>query len=503
MKTSLDLRSKARSLPALALLCALAGGTGLLLDRGAGAAPEPLARDGVHELSRAFREVARAISPSVVGVQAIHAPGDARVLFHGGDPRSFPFGQEPFRRFFGDDGFLPEPLPMPAPRGQGTGVIIGADGTIATNNHVVAGAQRIQVVLHDGRKLAAELVGTDPETDLAILKVEEQGLPAATLGDSDALEPGDWVVAVGNPFGLDHTVTVGVVSAKDRSNVGVATYEGFIQTDAAINPGNSGGPLVDLEGKVVGINTAIRSSAGGSDGIGFAIPSSTLKSVLPHLIEDGHVSRGWLGVEIQRLTPELARSFGAQADQGTLVARVIPEAPAEEAGLRAGDIVLSVDGKRVDDPIELSKTVAAIAPGTKIELEILRDGEREELTLVLGERPATGERRRRLERPTERVPARWGVRLDELAPELASELEVDHGALVASVLPGSPAEDAGLRAGDVILSVGDERIDSVEECLEALRAADDRAGVRLLVRGQGGTRFVFLQRLENDEDELR
>ena len=486
-----------RSLPALALLATLAGGAGFLLDRHTNAGPAPLERDPAREFSRAFRDVARAISPSVVSVQSIHAPEDSPALFHGLDPRG-----DPLRRFFGEEG---TPLPSPSLRGQGTGVIIGEDGTIATNNHVVAGAKRLQVTLQDGRKLAAELVGSDPETDLAILRVDVKGLPAAKIGDSNALEPGDWVVAVGNPFGLDHTVTVGVVSAKNRSGVGVAIYENFIQTDAAINPGNSGGPLLDLDGQVVGINTAIRSSAGGSDGIGFAIPSSTLKSVLPSLLASGHVSRGWLGVSIQRLTPELARSFGAKVDQGALISEIRAGAPAEKAGLRSGDIVLALDGTPVNGPAELSEKIAALEPGTKVELETLRDGKRSTIEVTLALRPGeTGQRgeAEEFERPAERVPARWGLKLGEPTPELEAQLDVDHGALIETVIPGSPAEDAGLAPGDVILSVGDERVDSVADCLKQLRAADPADGVRLLVRSQSGTHFVFLQKLGQDS-ELR
>ncbi len=495
MKT-LNLRSSTLALAAL-----LAGGTGLLLQKNTSAGPAPASPAGsARALSQTFRDVARAISPSVVGVQVVQ---DSPVILQS-DEQS-PLDERFFRRFFGDE--LPGrmiPSPMPLPRGQGSGVIVGEDGTIATNNHVVSGARRVEVTLSDGRKLPARVVGSDPATDLAILRVDEKNLPAAKLGDSNALEPGDWVIAVGNPFGLDHTVTAGVVSAKGRSGVGVATYENFIQTDAAINPGNSGGPLVDLDGEVVGINTAIRSFAGGSDGIGFAIPSSTLKSVLPHLLAQGRVSRGWLGVSIQPLTPELARSFGAASAEGALISELVEGAPAARAGLHPGDIVVALDGKPVKSHTELMERIAAIEPGQRVELETLRDGKRSTIEVVLGERPSEYRGEMEEESPSEHSPARWGFRLRELAPEMASELRVDHGALIASVTPGSPAEDAGLQHGDVILSVGDHRVDSVADCLEHLRAVDPAQGARLLVRtpgAQGGAHFVFLQRTQ--ESELR
>ena len=476
-----------RSLPTLAAVASLATGAGFLLHPSGAANPEPL-RDSTRELSRAFRDVARDISPSVVSVLAVHEAPDSSIRYRALDPRE---GLGELRRFFGDDERFGQPLPFPTPPGQGTGVIVDADGILATNNHVVAGAQRIEVTLHDGRKLAAKVLGTDPETDLALLRVEAQGLPAAKLGDSTLLEPGDWVVAVGNPFGLDHTVTVGVVSAIGRSGLGIAnpSYEDFIQTDAAINPGNSGGPLLNLDGEVIGINTAIRSSNGGSDGISFAIPSATLKGVLPELVADGRVSRGWLGVMLQPLTDELARSFGAEK-RGTLISQVVDNTPASEAGLRSGDIVLSVAGKGAGSPRELSNAVAALDPGTRVELEVLREGEPMTVTVALGERPADALKQRPKERESERDG--YGLRLTEL-PEALARAERLSGALVREVEPGSPAEKAGLRPGDVLLSVGSRELDSPEEGARLLRESD--SGARLLVRAHdGSTRWVFLER---------
>ncbi len=490
-------RQHARSLTALALTALLAGGTGFLLDKHTTAGPAPLEQDSARALARTFREIARSIGPSVVSVVAIHDRDGAPALFQqDGDPRELPFGDRFFWHFF-DDGRAPMPMPMPTPRGQGSGVILDQEGTIATNYHVVAGATRLQVTLQDGRQLSARVAGTDPDTDLAILRVDETGLPAAQLGDSDALEPGDWVMAVGNPFGLDHTVTVGVVSAKERSGVGVATYEDFIQTDAAINPGNSGGPLVDLDGRVIGINTAIRTSDGGSNGIGFAIPSSTLKGVLPDLLAEGRVSRGWLGVSIQRLTPELARSFGVKPGEGVLVSDVVDDTPAEKAGLRAGDIIVALNDESLDSHTELSQRIAALDPGDTVALELLRDGKRTTMDVTLAERPPQDGETEESAPPAQRAPARWGVRLGDLDREGSSELRLDGGAVIREVLPGSPAEDAGLMPGDVILSVDDHQVESADECVERLRSADASRGVRLLVhsrRGtQEGTHYVFLE----------
>jgi serine protease Do len=491
-----------RTFPVLALAAALASGAGFLLHEKTTAGPAPAARDGARELSRAFRDVARHISPSVVGVLAIHESADSPARFHGANPFQDQL-PEPFRRFFGEeDGErhgIPGwglRIPFPAPRGQGTGVIVDAGGIIATNNHVVDGAKRLEVTLQDGRKLAAEVIGTDPETDLALLRVEEKDLPAAKIGDSTLLEPGDWVVAVGNPFGLDHTVTVGVVSATGRSGIGVASYENFIQTDAAINPGNSGGPLVNLDGEVIGINTAIRTQNGGSDGISFAIPSSTLSKVLPDLVADGRVSRGWLGVSLQPLTPELAKSFGVGPNVGALVSEVLDDTPARKAGLRPGDIVTSIPGKTVGDSRALSEAVAALAPGTQAELTLLRKGEPMTVTVELAERPARDVLARRdVRRPREA--AAFGMELSDVPPGMARELQLSGGALVREVVPDSPADRAGLLPGDVILSVDEHEVDSAESADE--RLDESGSGARLLVRSRlGATRWVFLERRASD-----
>jgi len=482
----------ARSLAALVVLAGMSGAASLLLVEGSHATPPARAGNPASSLSSSFRDVARTIGPSVVGITAVHEGSDAAVVARGA--QEVPFGEGFLRRFFEHGEPLEsQPHPSPGMRGQGSGLIVEGEGVIVTNNHVVAGANRYEVTLQDGRTLPARLVGSDPDTDLAVLRVDEKGLPAAKLGDSTKVEAGDWVVAVGNPYGLDHTVTAGIVSAKGRTGVGIATYEDLIQTDAAINPGNSGGPLVDLDGNVIGINTAIRSAGGGSDGIGFAVPSATVKSVLPKLLAGGHVTRGWLGVSIQRLTPELARSFGAKTAQGALISAVMDGEPAAKAGLQPGDIVVSVNGDPIAGPTELSEKIAALDPGTSVRLSTIRDGKERMVELTLAERQA-GTPSAESGGGEHGQGSRFGIELEPLTPAEASELGVDHGALVRVVEPGSPADMAGLVAGDVILSVGGERVASARACREALRAIDPAVGVRLLVRSRDATHFLFLER---------
>ncbi len=344
-----------------------------------GTAPSPV--EAARAMSLAFRQAAKTISASVVGIVAEHRGETIRM-------RSQAAPDDFFHRFLLPDGQdqAPSLRNHPDYTGQGSGVIVDANGTIVTNSHVVKDASKFEVTLGDGRKFPAKLLGIDADTDLAALQIDAKGLQAARFGSSDELEPGDWVLAVGNPFGLDHTVTAGIVSAKGRSEVGIAAYEDFIQTDASINPGNSGGPLVNLDGQVIGINTAIHSSSGGSDGIGFAIPSSTVQSVLRGLETKGHVERGWLGVSLKPLTREVASSMGIDDASGALVAQVLKGSPAEAAGLTAGDIVRKLDGKRIESSKVLRQRVADSAPGSHIELVVLRDGKERSIRVELARR---------------------------------------------------------------------------------------------------------------------
>ncbi|MCJ0765030.1 S1C family serine protease [Variovorax terrae] len=285
-----------------------------------------------------------------------------------------------FRFFFGDRGNEPQ-------AGLGSGVIVSPNGYILTNNHVVEGADEIEVILNDSRRAKAKVIGTDPDTDLAILKVELDKLPVIVLGNSDALQVGDQVLAIGNPFGVGQTVTGGIVSALGRNQLGINTFENFIQTDAAINPGNSGGALVDVNGNLLGINTAIYSRSGGSMGIGFAIPVSTAKQVLESIVRDGQVTRGWIGVEPNDLSPELAETFGVKARQGVIITGVLQNGPAAQAGIRPGDVIVNVAGRPITNVSELLTSVAALKPGTAAKFSVLRHDDKVELDVTPGLRP--------------------------------------------------------------------------------------------------------------------
>src|SRR5262245_12342732 len=328
-------------------------------------------------------------------------------------------------------------------RAMGSGFVIRQDGIVLTNNHVVEHAKEITVALSDGRELPAKVLGRDPKTDLAVLKVDSKDpLPVVKLGDSDALEVGDWVVAIGNPFGLNNTVTAGIVSAKGRA-IGQGPYDHFIQTDASINPGNSGGPLFDEHGNVVGINTAIFSQGGGNIGIGFAIPINMAKELVPQLEENGHVTRGWLGVSIQKLTPDLAESMGISDTHGALVAGVTPDSPAAKAGLASGDVISRWDGKAVNQPEDLSTLVAGTPVGKTVSLEVRRDGKPRGLEVTVAKLAEdevasdTGEKHR----------GRWGLALRDLTPSERRERELEPGAgvLVTEVAPASPAAEAQVK----------------------------------------------------------
>ncbi|MEC9373817.1 MAG: DegQ family serine endoprotease [Planctomycetota bacterium] len=451
-----------------------------------------------NRLSSAFRNAAQVISPSVVNIAAIDTPDDVPARNEQRVQPDDPRMQEFFRRFFGEqmpDFNTPQPMPRER-RGQGSGVIVSTDGYIITNNHVVDGFDEIIVRLQDGREYTASVEGLDPDTDLAVIRIEADSLTAASIGATDNLLPGDWVVAVGNPFGLDHTVTAGVVSAKGRAGFGLTTFEDFIQTDAAINPGNSGGPLINLRGEVVGINSAIRTQTGGSIGIGFAIPAETVRHVYDSIRTYGEVERGWLGVSLQEMTNDLARTFGLETAEGALVAGVLDGTPAAEAGVQSGDIITRIDRARVDTRNDLMNTIGARRPGETINLTILRDGDEKNVTVTLGKRPATGDIQSGAPAAdNEPAPTPFGLTLQPLDETLADRLNLDFtgGAVIMNVEPGSAAERAGLRRGEVIVSVGGSNIATPADFRRALEDQDLTKGVRLKVRTAAGTRFVVLK----------
>ena len=442
-------------------------------------------------LSVAFERAADAIQPSVVTIKAVkHFRPTQHSMGRGSMPggqNAIPFGDEFLQRFFGER--LPSELPPQ--QGVGSGVVVSEDGCILTNNHVVAGADEVTVTLASGREVPATVLGTDPMSDLAVVQIDEKNLPAATLGDSDDLRIGEWVVAAGNPFGLRGTITAGIVSAKGRSNVRIAEYEDFIQTDAAINPGNSGGPLIDLHGRVVGINTAIATRNGGNDGVGFAIPVNMAKSVMESLIHNGEVVRGWLGVAIQPLDEALAKSFGYDSTEGALIGNVLPDSPAAKAGLKAGDIVVKFGDKQISDTQQLRNLAAATAPGTRVRIEVIRNGEPQTVQLLVTQRDTEVASAANRE-----VAEELGLGVTNLTQQEARALDLKpgtQGIVVTQVDPNGLAYMAGIERGMLIVDVQGVPVSNVSEFQRELRKHDLKAGVRLAVRAGDMQRFVLLQ----------
>ncbi len=450
-------------------------------------APEPVLRG----MPTSFAELAEAASPAVVNIRTSKTVKRGRPQM----PRGFEeFFGNPFEEFFqGPGGEYKVPS-------LGSGFVISPDGYIVTNNHVIEEVDEIIVVFEDDEEIKAEIIGRDPKTDIALIKVKvDRALPALPLGDSDGIRPGDWVIAIGNPFGLEHTVTAGIVSAKHRI-IGQGSYDDFIQTDAAINPGNSGGPLLNLRGEVIGINTAINPRA---NTIGFAVPVNMAKDILPQLRATGSVTRGWLGVVIQRVTPELAESFDLEDKAGALVSKVEPDGPADQAGIRRGDVVVEFNGEAIEEMEELPRVVAATNVGTKAPVVVLREGDRKTLEVEVGRFPddpkmaGAGEE----EEPEEARAEAYGMRIQNLTAELAEQLGLDdttEGVVVTQVLRGSPASEAGLRRGDVILEVDRKSVTDVTTFEERLGAAEK--GALLLVRRGDNTLFMAMQKAEEEEE---
>ena len=424
------------------------------------------------------------VAPAVVNistVRVVRGPGPVFKYFFGPFEEGDPF-KEFFERFFGD-------IPQREFRQKslGSGFIISKDGYILTNNHVVEKATEIRVRLLNKEQFKAKVIGRDPKTDIALIKIKaNHSLSAATLGDSDALRVGDWVIAIGNPFGLGHTVTVGIISAKERI-IGAGPYDNFLQTDAAINPGNSGGPLVNLEGKVVGINTAIVAQA---QGIGFAIPINMAKYILSQLKERGKVMRGWLGVMIQEVTPEIAHALGLKEVKGALVADVTPGSPADKADIRRGDVIIEYNGKKIEEMNELPRLVANTPVGKSVPIKIWRNGKIKQLTVKVGEleeKVAKGERRY--------APQDLGLKVEELTPYLAQRLGVKriHGVIITYVVPGSPAHEAGLSRGDIILKINRHPIEDLNDYQEVINSAKPGDTLLFLIERREGTLFVALK----------
>jgi serine protease Do len=447
-----------------------------------------------------FSSVVKQVAPSVVKITTTTKA--KRVAVNG---QQFPgFDNPMFRQFFG--GRMPE-MQQPPQSGLGSGVIISADGFIATNNHVIQGADEVLVALDDGRELKAKVVGRDPQTDIAVVKVDAKDLPAITFADSSKIEVGDRVLAIGNPFGIGETVTTGIVSAKGRrAGIGL-DYEDFVQTDAAINPGNSGGALVDVEGRLIGINTAILSRSGGFQGVGLAVPANLVAQVTDGLVKNGKVVRGYLGVGAQDVTPTLAESLGLDSRRGALVADVQPDSPAAKAGLKNGDVITALNGEKIDDANRLTFAVGAAAPGTKLNLEVVRDGDVKKLTATATERPGAGKRGSRGDNANEDDIAKNdegvlnGVSVDDLNPQTRAQLNLParlKGAVITNVEAGSAAAKAGLRPGDVILEINKQPVASAQDAVKLSTAADSKKTlVRLFSRGN--TLFVVVDESQSDK----
>ncbi len=428
------------------------------------------------------------VSPSVV---TILASQNARVEREMQVPEGTPF-EEFFRRFEGPEGMPRFERGDRPTQGMGSGFVFAADGYIVTNNHVVEGADEITVRLGDDREFSAEIIGTDAQSDLALLHIDAAGLTALPMGNSDAMRVGDDVMAVGNPFGLGGTVTAGIISAKGR-DINSGPYVDYLQTDAAINRGNSGGPLFNMEGEVIGVNTSIFSPSGGSVGIGFAVPSNIVTNVVAQLQADGTVDRGWLGVSIQQVTPAIAAALGLADAQGALVAGVMPESPSEGV-LQAGDVILSLDGAKVGESRDLPTIVAATIPGNTSTISVLRDGKTIDLALTIGKLPVEQVvMNTAAPSPSdESASTKLGATLSSLTPEIIQGLELSEGvtgAIITSLQSGGPAEDAGLQVGDVIVKAGATDITSPEE-LNAVLADLDGEKTLLLVNRNGNPFFV-------------
>lgn len=438
-----------------------------------------------------FAALAKKVNPTVVNIRTAKNIKPKQRLRR-------PQQQNPFGNNFFDDFFNRyfDEMPQQRPHREqslGTGFIISPDGYILTNNHVVNGADEVMVKLSDGREVKGEIKGSDEKVDLALIKIsEKERLPFAELGDSDSLEVGEWVMAIGNPFGLSHTVTAGIISAKGRV-IGSGPYDDFIQTDASINPGNSGGPLFNAEGRVIGINTAI--IAGGGGGIGFAIPITMAKSIVNQLRESGKVTRGYLGVRFQPLTADLAKSFGLESDKGALIASVEKDTPAEKAGLKAGDVIVEYDGKQITEGNELPRYVAATPVDKKVSIVIYRDGAKQDISLVVGK---LNEKEVESGADSSRESDKIGVTVEEIRKDLSDRLGLrdSKGLVITEVKPGSSAEEVGMTVGSIVIEINGQRLETVKAYQALVSTLKKGDVVRLLLRRPDGTAHYVALKIE-------
>ncbi|MCM8803782.1 MAG: DegQ family serine endoprotease [Candidatus Omnitrophica bacterium] len=449
----------------------------------------PTSLDEPLSLQSAFVQVAKLVKPSVVQITT-----EKVITYRYWDPFGDleEFFKSPFDEFFGFPRRRSEPKTYKKKQeGLGSGFVVDEEGYILTNNHVIEGVDKILVkLLGDERKYEAKVIGTDPKTDLALIKINPgRNLPSVKLGDSDKIEVGEWVIAIGNPFGLEETVTVGVISAKGRSGFGITQYEDFIQTDAAINPGNSGGPLVNIRGEVIGINTFIIAPYA-AQGIGFAIPINLAKRIFSQLKEKGRVTRGYLGIYLQPLDEELAKSFDLPEVKGALVAQIIENSPAEKAGIKEGDVIIEYDGNEVKDVKDLQMKVANTPPGKRVSVVVWRDKKRVNLYVNVGEMPAEEPKVAETEEKLWR-----GMRVSSLTEEVKSQFGIDdnEGVVVTYVESGSPADESGIKVGSVIKMIGNYKISSISDYRKAIKSIGRNVNVRILIKYGGVSRFLVLK----------
>ncbi len=439
------------------------------------------------QISKGFSQVAKMATPAVVYIETQYTPktparGNSR------QPQENPFDyfhDDFLNRFFGSPSGPQEQRSREMARGSG--FIVSSDGYIMTNNHLVEKSNKVSITLQSGKIVPAKVIGTDPKTDLAILKIEESNLPFLNFGDSDSLEVGDWAIAIGNPFGLQATVTVGVVSAKGRSQLQIADFEDFIQTDAAINPGNSGGPLLNVQGQVIGVNTAIASASGGYMGIGFSIPSLMAKHIMSQLIKDGSVTRGFLGVSLQPLDQNLASFYHIDGNKGAFVADVVKGSPADLAGLRQEDVIVAYDGHPIENINTFRNAVSMMPPGTKLTLKVNREGKMREIHVKIASVPEE------IAGPNSPI-QKLGLQVQTLTPDMTTQLgyQYEQGVVITHVESGSAAALAGLRPGGVIVAVNRNKVTTSDEFLTAVNNAAKDGRVLLKVRQGETVRFVAL-----------
>lgn len=446
----------------------------------------------IAETEQTFVSVSKAVTPAVVNISTSR-------LVKGEEAPNFPFDDPFFRRFFGDE--PPRRQGPGAPRERkaqslGSGVIVDPNGLIITNNHVVEKADEIKVVLGDKREFKGKIVGSDPKSDLAVIRIDAKDLPTIPWGDSSKLQVGEYILAIGNPFGLNQTVTMGIISAVGRANVGITDYEDFIQTDAAINPGNSGGAMVNTHGELVGINTAIFTQSGGYMGIGFAVPSNMARSISDSLVKVGKVVRGWLGVSIQEVTPQLAKEFGLKEAKGALVGDILPKSPAEKAGFKRGDVIVEFMGQKIENSVQLRNMVARTDLKAKAKVKVVRDKKEKELEVTIEEQPKDMAGRGLPEEREEAANTSLnGIEVRNMTPEVARQLGLpreERGVVVSRVDPGSAADAAGVQTGDIIIEVNRKPVHDTSEYEAAVSKLNKDDAVLLLISRQGRTIFMTI-----------